>query len=213
MASTRRALAALFGQPHSFLVPYCDASCLYRAVLLVRATRGRSARDSTCLAVQISWAIAPAASERCAVTEQPAAKSMDTEMQDAQPARPAPLIVGRPSLKRPLSSDGVGSLPSKLYAATIDGSPAPSPRRREVSLAGTKRSRSGEDEAQAQARRRQLSAAAPLPAPVAPEPPTRTPTPAPEPTVPATWLDLMRSLQTDGASPYPLPPRARRPPR
>ena len=130
-------------------------------------------------------------------------------MHDA-PARPAPLIVGRPSLKRPLSSDGVGSLPSKLYAATIDGSPAPSPRRREVSLAGAKRSRSGEDEAQAQARRRYLSAAAPLPAPVAPEPPTRAPTPAPEPTVPATWLDLMRSLQADGASPYPLPPRARR---
>ena len=164
---------------------------------------------SFCLAVQISCAIAPAAFEPCAVTEQPAAKSMDTEMHDA-PARPAPLIVGRPSLKRPLSSDGVGSLPSKLYAATIDGSPAPSPRRREVSLAGTKRSRSGEDEAQA--RRRQF-AAAPLPAPVAPEPPTRAPTPAPEPTVPATWLDLMRSLQADGASPYPLPPRARRPPR
>ena len=132
---------------------------------------------------------------------------MDSEMHDA-PARPTLLIVGRPSLKRPLSSDGVGSLPSKLYAATIDGSPAPSPRRREVSLAGIKRSRSGEDEAQA--RRRQF-AAAPLPAPVAPEPPTRAPTPAPEPTVPATWLDLMRSLQADGASPYPLPPRARRP--
>ena len=114
--------------------------------------------------MQISWAIAPVAFELCAVTEQPAAKSMDTEMQDA-PARPAPLIVGRPSLKRPLSSDGVGSLPSKLYAATIDGSPAPSPRRREVSLAGAKRSRSGEDEAQA--RRRQF-AAVPLPAPVAP---------------------------------------------
>ena len=77
-----------------------------------------------------------------------------------------------------------------------------------MSLAGTKRSRSGEDEAQA--RRRQF-AAAPLPAPVAPEAPTRAPTPAPEPTVPATWLDLMRSLQADGASPYPLPPRARRP--
>ena len=168
---------------------------------------GRSACGSTCPAVQISWAIAPAAFELCAVTEQPAAKSMDTEMQDA-PARPPALRP--PSLKRPLSSDGVGSLPSKLYAATIDGSPAPSPRRREVSLAGTKRSRSGEDEAQA--RRRQF-AAAPLPAPVAPEPPTRAPTPAPEPTVPATWLDLMRSLQADGASPYPLPPRARRPPR
>ena len=57
--------------------------------------------------------------------------------------------------------------------------------------------------------------AAPLPAPdvYAPEPPTRAPTPAPEPAVPATWLDLMRSLQADGASPYPLPPRARRPPR
>ena len=192
------------GQPHSFLVCYYDASCLYRAVLLLRPGYGRSACFSTCLAVQISWAIAPRAFELCA--EQPAAKSMDTEMQDA-PARPAPLIVGRPSLKRPLSSDGVGSLPSKLYAATIDGSPAPSPRRREVSLAGTKRSRSGEDEAQA--RRRQF-AAAPLPAPVAPEPPTRAPTPAPEPTVPATWLDLMRSLQADGASPYPLPPRARR---
>ena len=58
---------------------------------------------------------------------------------------------------------------------------------------------------------REAAPAAPLPAPVAPEPPTRAPTPAPEPTVPATWLDLMRSLQADGASPYPLPPRARRP--
>ena len=177
-----------------------------RAVLLTAGLRAQRC-ISTCLAVQISWAIAPAALEVCAATEQPAAKSMDTEMQDA-PARPYPLIVGRPSLKRPLSSDGVSSLPSKLYAATIDGSPAPSPRRREVSLAGTKRSRIGEDEAQA--RRRQF-AAAPLPAPVALEPPTRAPTPAPEPTVPATWLDLMRSLQADGASPYPLPPRARRP--
>ena len=210
MASTGR---ALLGQPPKFLVCYSDASCLYRAALLVRATRGRSVLDSTCLAVQISCAIAPATFELCAVTEQPAAKSMDTEMQDA-PARPSPLMLDAPArpspLKRPLSSDGVGSLPQKLFAATIDGSPAPSPRRREVSLAGTKRSRSGEDEAQA--RRRQF-AAAPLPAPVAPEPPTRAPTPAPEPTVPATWLDLMRSLQTDGASPYPLPPRARRPPR
>ena len=174
---------------------------------------------SFCLAVQISCAIAPAAFEPCAVTEQPAAKSMDTEMQDA-PARPAPLIVGRPSLKRPLSSDGVGSLPSKLFAATLAGSPSPSPRHRVVSLAGIKRSRSGDDDLpskrqlkeEAQERRRQLLAA-PLPAPdvYAPEPPTRAPTPAPEPTVPATWLDLMRSLQADGASPYPLPPRARRP--
>ena len=139
-------------------------------------------------------------------------------MQDA-PARPAPLIVGRPSLKRPLSSDGVGSLPSKLFAATLAGSPSPSPRHRVVSLAGIKRSRSGDDDLpskrrlkeEAQERRRQLLAA-PLPAPdvYAPEPPTRAPTPAPEPTVPATWLDLMRSLQADGASPYPLPPRARR---
>ena len=142
-------------------------------------------------------------------------------MQDA-PARPAPLIVGRPSLKRPLSSDGVGSLPSKLFAATLAGSPSPSPRHRVVSLAGIKRSRSGDDDLpskrqlkeEAQERRRQLLAA-PLPAPdvYAPEPPTRAPTPAPEPAAPATWLDLMRSLQADGASPYPLPPRARRPPR
>ena len=137
----------------------------------------------------------------------------DAEMHDA-PARPR--------LKRPLSSDGVGSLPSKLFAATLAGSPSPSPRHRVVSLAGIKRSRSGDDDLpskrqlkeEAQERRRQLLAA-PLPAPdvYAPEPPTRAPTPAPEPTVPATWLDLMRSLQADGASPYPLPPRARRPPR
>ena len=138
----------------------------------------------------------------------------DAEMRDA-PARP--------SLKRPLSSDGVGSLPSKLYAATLAGSPSPSPRHGVVSLAGIKRSRSGDDDLpskrqlkeEAQERRRQLLTAAPLPAPdvYAPEPPTRAPTPAPEPTAPATWLDLMRSLQTDSASPYPLPPRARRPPR
>ena len=137
----------------------------------------------------------------------------DAEMRDA-PARP--------SLKRPLSSDGVGSLPQKLFAATLAGSPSPSPRHRVVSLAGIKRSRSGDDDLpskrqlkeEAQERRRQLLAA-PLPAPdvYAPEPPTRAPTPAPEPTVPATWLDLMRSLQADGTSPYPLPPRARRPPR
>ena len=150
---------------------------------------------------------------------QPVSLAQRTQQMNDAEMRDAP---ARPRLKRPLSSDGVGSLPSKLFAATLAGSPSPSPRHRVVSLAGIKRSRSGDDDLpskrqlkeEAQERRRQLLAA-PLPAPdvYAPEPPTRAPTPAPEPTVPATWLDLMRSLQTDGASPYPLPPRARRPPR
>lgn len=123
--------------------------------------------------------------------------------------RPAPAF-GRPSLKRPLSSDGAESLPSKLFAATINGSPAPSPRRREASP-GVKRTCGGEEETQA--RRWQLFAA-PLPTPSvyhAPEPPTRAPTPAPEPGIPATWLGLVRSLQAPGISSLePLPPRPRR---
>ena len=153
----------------------------------------------------------------CTNKRQPVSLAQRTQQMNDAEMRDAP---ARPRLKRPLSSDGVGSLPSKLFAATLAGSPSPSPRHRVVSLAGIKRSRSGDDDLpskrqlkeEAQERRRQLLAA-PLPAPdvYAPEPPTRAPTPAPEPTVPATWLDLMRSLQADGASPYPLPPRARRP--
>mgnify|MGYP006189862035 CR=1 FL=1 len=134
--------------------------------------------------------------------------------------RPAPAF-NLPSLKRPLSSDGAESLPSKLFAATINGSPAPSPRRREASHADAKRTRGGEEDV----RRRQMFATtltplyhapepptrAPTPLYHAPEPPTRAPTPAPEPGVPATWLGLVRSL--DGSSLEPLLRRSRRPPR
>ena len=210
----------LLGAAH-FLVCYCDASCSYRAFAPPAGLRACSCDvdlGQRCNAVPRRCR--DTCGSRCAPTKdslQPctahATMNDDAEMHDA-PARPR--------LKRPLSSDGVGSLPSKLFAATLAGSPSPSPRHRVVSLAGIKRSRSGDDDLpskrqlkeEAQERRRQLLAA-PLPAPdvYAPEPPTRAPTPAPEPTVPATWLDLMRSLQTDGASPYPLPPRARRPPR
>lgn len=206
------------GQPH-FLVCYSHASslsCLLgrSGVLLPTWVFGHR-----CHAVRTA-----AGEPRLAVCNTNSLSALHTPtahatMNDDAEMRDAP---ARPSLKRPLSSDGVGSLPSKLFAATLAGSPSPSPRHRVVSLAGIKRSRSGDDDLpskrqlkeEAQERRRQLLAA-PLPAPdvYAPEPPTRAPTPAPEPTVPATWLDLMRSLQADGASPYPLPPRARRPPR
>ena len=220
MASARRALQPFAPWAAHFLVSYSDASASRFACY---GGYGRSA------ARRGSWATLLRCAKGCRDTcdfsrrntnkRQPASLAQlhatmnDAEMHDA-PARPR--------LKRPLSSDGVGSLPSKLFAATLAGSPSPSPRHRVVSLAGIKRSRSGDDDLpskrqlkeEAQERRRQLLAA-PLPAPdvYAPEPPTRAPTPAPEPTVPATWLDLMRSLQADGASPYPLPPRARRPPR
>ena len=222
MSSTRRAFA---GAAHLLLVVPSVLPCARRLIEHKLATAGLRAhyccevvRGQRCYAVR-SAAVSTCGS-RCAPTKdslQPctahATMNDDAEMHDA-PARPR--------LKRPRSSDGVGSLPSKLFAATLAGSPSPSPRHRVVSLAGIKRSRSGDEDLpskrqlkeEAQERRRQLLAA-PLPAPdvYAPEPPTRAPTPAPEPTVPATWLDLMRSLQADGASPYPLPPRARRPPR
>ena len=221
MASTGRALAALRGQPHSFLVSYCDASCfrLLGRVTGVKLPTWCSGNAATlwerlpCAAVTRAALAVHQQKTACQPCTAAHNNMNDAEMRDA-PARP--------SLKRPLSSDGVSSLPSKLFAATLAGSPSPSPRHRVVSLAGIKRSRSGDDDLpskrqlkeEAQERRRQLLAA-PLPAPdvYAPEPPTRAPTPAPEPTAPATWLDLMRSLQADGASPYPLPPRARRPPR
>ena len=221
MSSTWRAFAAL-RQPHTFLVCYCDASCLIEGVLVCygRVTGVFAARWYAGNAATLCEALPTRATSRCGVPTKASLPALHSarNMNDAE-MRDAP---ARPSLKRPLSSDGVGSLPSKLFAATLAGSPSPSPRARVVSLAGIKRSRSGDDDLpskrqlkeEAQERRRQLLAA-PLPAPdvYAPEPPTRAPTPAPEPTVPATWLDLMRSLQADGASPYPLPPRARRPPR